>query len=160
MNNLSSKQRKWRCNLCEFDNLEELGYCEMCDHPKAKESNLMLKEDEDLGRFAEREPGVECPNKDCQHFNHLTAETCSVCRRTLFENDPPSSKKGKHSSFETKLKHCYKCTFENDPFNDYCVKCEVNLKKKEIPKLSYGLFGAGSKLTEKIHCDDCGKELK
>lgn len=101
-----------------------------------------------------------CPNKTCRHYNNISAENCAACKRPLFEDEHHTVKKGNKSPFEQKLKYCYKCTFENDPFNDYCVKCEISLKKKEIPKLSYGLFGAGSTLTEKIHCENCGKELK
>lgn len=38
--------------MCEFDNMEELSYCEMCDNPKVKESKPLLVEDEHLERFA------------------------------------------------------------------------------------------------------------
>lgn len=32
-----SKNDKWRCQVCEFDNIDELNSCEMCESPQIKD---------------------------------------------------------------------------------------------------------------------------
>jgi hypothetical protein len=62
------------------------------------------------------------------------------------------------SRSKLKLKHCFLCSFENDPSNTKCVKCEVKLKPKVIPTKPVAMFGAVKNDT-KIFCEDCGTPM-